>query len=166
MSLIIPKPDGAVVVRGAEAETIGQPPQTVRLLADSSSTNDKLSTQRVTLTGGADGAAPHHHSRSAELFYVLGGTVKLLIGTSVVTANRGDLVVIPPGLPHAFAAARRSDTDLLIVITPGIERFDYFRHLAKVATGEETAESLLAVQELYDTFFDISPTWRKARAQC
>ena len=75
----------------------------------------------------------------------------------------GDLAVVPPGLPHAFAAAEASDADLLIVITPGIERFEYFRHLARVATGQQSSESLLEVQARYDTFFDDSPAWQRAR---
>ena len=70
----------AVLVRAADAEVIGFAPQTVRLLADSSSTGGRLSTQRVTLLGGADGASPHHHANSAELFYVLSGSVQLLAG--------------------------------------------------------------------------------------
>ncbi len=39
--------------------------------ADSSSTGGALSTQRVTLTGGADGAKPHWHNNSAEMFFLL-----------------------------------------------------------------------------------------------
>ena len=70
---------------------------------------------------------------------------------------------MPPGLPYAFAAARGSDADLLIAITPGIERFEYFRHLARIARGQQPARSLLEVQALYDTFFDDGPAWRPAR---
>jgi len=154
----------AVLVRAADAEVIGFAPQTVRLLADSSSTGGRLSTQRVTLRGGADGASPHHHANSAELFYVLSGSVQLLAGDRVHVAGEGDLAVVPPGLPHAFAAAPASDTDLLIVITPGVERFEYFRHLARIAAGQQPAGSLLDVQALYDTFFDHSPAWRQARS--
>ena len=72
----------AVLVRAADAEVIGFPPQTVRLLADSSSTGGILSTQRVTLADGANGANPHHHASSAELFYVLSGSVRLLAGAA------------------------------------------------------------------------------------
>jgi mannose-6-phosphate isomerase-like protein (cupin superfamily) len=57
-----------------ESEVIGRAPATIHLLADASSTGGALSTQRVTLTGGADGARPHHHANSAELFYLLDGT--------------------------------------------------------------------------------------------
>lgn len=155
--------NGVVLVRAADTEVIGASPQTVRLLADSSSTGGKLSTQRVTLADGADGANPHHHAGSSELFYVLGGSVQLLAGAEVITAGEGDLAVVPPGMTHAFAAPRSADADLLIVITPGVERFEYFRHLARIAAGELPRESLLEVQERYDTFFDDSPAWRGAR---
>lgn len=163
MSLIAPDFDESVIVRSAEAEVIGRTPTTIRLLADSSSTGGALSTQRVTLAGGADGARPHRHDDSAELFYMLDGTAQLLSGEQVVTAERGDLVVVPPGLPHAFAAAPGEDADILIVITPGVERFEYFRHLERVAYGKVPPESLLDVQELYDTYFLTSAPWDQAR---
>ena len=98
MSLIVPDFTESVVVRHAAAEVIGQTPITVRLLADSSSTGGALSTQRVALGNGADGAKPHHHANSAELFYLLDGTAQLLSGDQVVTAERGNLVVVPPSL--------------------------------------------------------------------
>ncbi|MFF4489184.1 cupin domain-containing protein [Streptomyces sp. NPDC001544] len=159
MSLFVPKFDESVIVREAEAEVIGRTPTTVRLLADSSRTGGALSTQRVTLSGGADGASPHLHKGSAEMFYVLDGEARLLSGDEVLTAARGDLVIVPPGMPHAFAAAPGADADLLIVITPGVERFEYFRHLQRVALGEVTRESLLEVQELYDNHFLKSAAW-------
>ena len=62
---------------------------------------------------------PHHRASSAELFYVLSGAIQLLADDRLLGAGEGDPAVVPPGLPHAFAAARGSDADLLIVITPG-----------------------------------------------
>ncbi len=153
----------AVLIRAKDAEIIGFPSQTIRLLADSSSTGGKLSTQRVTLRAGANGANPHQHAGSAELFYVLSGSVQLLTGDRVHVAGEGDLAVVPPGLMHAFAAAPASDADLLIVITPGVERFEYFRHLGRIATGRQSPDSLLEVQSRYDTFFGTSPAWAHAR---
>jgi quercetin dioxygenase-like cupin family protein len=164
MSLFVPEFADSVIVRSAEAEVIGRAPTTIRLLADSSSTGGALSTQRVTLADGADGAKPHHHANSAELFYVLDGTAQLLSGEQVVTADAGDLVVVPPGLAHAFAAAPGHDADILIVITPGVERFEYFRHLERIAYGKQAPESLLDVQEIYDTYFRTSAPWDAARA--
>jgi mannose-6-phosphate isomerase-like protein (cupin superfamily) len=164
MSLLVPNFDQSVFVRSADAETIGQSPTTVRLLADSSSTGGALSTQRVTLADGANGATPHHHTKSAELFYILDGTAQLLSGEEIITAERGDLVVVPPGLAHAFAAAPGEDADLLIVITPGVERFEYFRHLERIAYGKQPPETLAEIQDLYDNHFLNSPIWTEARS--
>ncbi len=165
MSLVLPDFSSSVIVRSAGAEVVGGAPTTIRLLADSSETGGALSTQRVTLAGGADGARPHRHDNSAEMFYMLDGAAQFLSGDEVVTAEPGDLVVVPPGLPHAFAAAPGCDADILIVITPGVERFEYFRHLKRIALGEVTPESLLEVQELYDTYFLGSKAWDGARAK-
>lgn len=163
MSILVPKWDRSVVVRAAEAEVLGGSPAKVTLLADSSATGGALSTVRVTLTKGADGARPHRHDHSAEMFYVLDGAVQVLSGTDILRAETGDAIVVPPGLPHAFSAARGDRADLLIVIAPGVERFEYFRKLTRIARGEEPPESLRDVQELYDTWFLNSPQWEAAR---
>lgn len=162
---LIHAPWDTVLVRGATAEAVGKPPVSVQLLADSSATGGALSTIRVSLGKDADGARPHTHKGSAEMFYVLDGGVQLLSGSDVVTAEKGDLVVVPPHLPHAFAAAYGKSADLLIVITPGVERFEYFRKLERIAYGKEPPSSLQEVQELYDTFFLSSPAWDAARAR-
>jgi quercetin dioxygenase-like cupin family protein len=164
MSLIVPTFDDSVIVRSGEAEVVGRAPTTVHLLADSSAAGGALSTIQVSLIDGADGAKPHHHSGSAELFYVLDGTAQLLSGEHIVTADRGDLVIVPPNLAHAFGAAPDRNAEILIVIAPGVERFEYFRHLERIAYGKVPPESLLDVQELYDTYFQSSPAWEAARA--
>jgi mannose-6-phosphate isomerase-like protein (cupin superfamily) len=164
VSTISSSENGAVLVRAADAERVGRPPQTIQLLVDSAATGGKLSAQRVTLRDGADGARPHHHAGSAELFFVLSGSAQLLAGERMLLAGEGDVAVVPAGLSHAFAAPPGADTDLLIVIAPGVERFEYFRHLARIAAGELPPESLLAVQERYDTFFEASPLWEQARS--
>jgi quercetin dioxygenase-like cupin family protein len=159
MSLIVPHFDDTVVVHDAGAETLGGVPSRIRLLADSSATGGALSTVRITLAEGADGARPHLHRGSAEMFYLLDGAAEVLAGDEVVTAGRGDLVVVPPNRPHAFAAVPGSGADLLVVITPGVERFEYFRHIQRIRLGEATPESLLEVQELYDNHFLPSEAW-------
>jgi mannose-6-phosphate isomerase-like protein (cupin superfamily) len=71
MSIVFPKAGASVVVRGNEAEVVGSPKAAVKLLADSNSTGGALSTVQVSLAEGADGATPHRHERSAEMFYFL-----------------------------------------------------------------------------------------------
>ncbi|SHH93139.1 cupin domain-containing protein [Streptomyces sp. 3214.6] len=164
MSLFVPQFDETVIVRDAEAEVLGGAPVGIKLLADSSASGGALSTVRVTLGEGADGARPHLHRNSAEMFFLLDGEAEVLSGEDVVTAERGDLVIVPPNRPHAFATAPGSIADLLIVIAPGVERFDYFRHLQRIRLGETTPESLLEVQELYDTHFLRSDAWEGRRS--
>jgi quercetin dioxygenase-like cupin family protein len=164
MSWTLDGPGGAAVMRAADAEAMSTGQVSARLLLDSSATHEAASVVRVTLAEGADGAVPHRHDKSSELFYVLSGAVQLLAGEEVLTAGEGDLAVVPPGLPHAFAAPPGSGGELLIIITPGMERFEYFRHLGRLVAGQETLESLLAVQERYDTYFLSSEPWQKTRS--
>src|SRR5580698_10002775 len=163
MTWMLDGPGGAAVIRAAQAETLENESVSLQLLLDASATHAAASALRVSLRDGADGAIPHRHRHSSELFYVLEGSIELLAGDTVLHATEGDLVVVPPGLPHAFAATHGHDGQLLIVITPGVERFEYFRHLARVAQGQAAPESLLDVQDRYDTHFLPNPAWLQAR---
>ena len=163
MSVIIPNFERSAIVRGGTAEVVGAPHIKVKLLADSSATGGALSTVQVTLDKGADGAKPHRHTKSAEMFYVLNGPVEMLSRKEIVKAEPGDVIVIPPLMPHAFAAEKGSSANILIIIAPGVERFEYFRHLTRIARGEEKPETLKDLQDMYDNFFLNSPEWEAAR---
>jgi len=97
------------------------------------------------------------------MFYVLDGRVKVLSGTEIVSVEAGDVIVVPPRMAHAFAAERGNNAEILIVIAPGVERFEYFRKLTRIARGEERPETLRDVQDLYDSYFLNSPEWEAAR---
>ncbi|MEV0391229.1 cupin domain-containing protein [Nonomuraea sp. NPDC050643] len=130
----------AVVVPAEAAEVVGLPEGgAFPLFTDASDTAHALCANRLTLGPGRDGAMPHRHMLSTELFYVLDGELEFLLGEEVVTVRTGGLVVVPPRLPHAFGAAPGIAADLLAVLTPGVERFDYFRHLGRVEHGLEPA---------------------------
>jgi quercetin dioxygenase-like cupin family protein len=159
LSIVIPPFERSFIVRARSAEVVGSPTAKVKLLADSSATGGALSTVQVTLEKGADGARPHRHDHSAEMFYVLNGVVQVLSGKEIVRAEPGDVIVVPPRLPHAFSADRGTGAELLIVIAPGVERFEYFRHLTRIAKGQEPPEGLLDLQDFYDTYFLNSPEW-------
>lgn len=146
-----------VVVRADEAEhltAIGHV-----LLADSGATGGALSTHRVRLTRGSPGAVPHRHDASSELFFVIDGALDVLVGERVVRAGAGDLLVVPPGLAHAFAASPDSAADALILITPGVERFDYLRQVARIRQGLADRDTLLTEQDRFDTHFLDSDAW-------
>ena len=65
---------------------------------------------------------------------------------------------------HAFAAHHDSTAEALIIATPGIERFDYFRHVVRRRQGSEPPEVLLGLQDRFDTHFLDSPAWQRARS--
>jgi quercetin dioxygenase-like cupin family protein len=121
-----------------------------RLLLDSSDTGGALSAHRVLLRDGAEGAKPHRHRTASELFYVLSGTVELLAGDEVLRASEGDMVVVPPGTDHAFAAAPGADGELFVLVTPGIERFSFFRDLHRVLCGLADRAVLASSQTRFD----------------
>ncbi|WP_171166952.1 cupin domain-containing protein [Streptomyces sp. I05A-00742] len=108
---------------------------------------------RERVAGGADGARPHHHALSTETFYVLEGKVEFLLGDEMRSVSKGGLVVVPPGTRHAFGVADGVTAEMLVVMTPGVERFGYFRRLGRAARGEAAFESVLGDQDRYDVHF-------------
>ncbi|MFF2044176.1 cupin domain-containing protein [Kitasatospora sp. NPDC058170] len=162
-----PGPGEAAVVRGAGAELVALAAGgAFQLLVDGGGEGGggAFGANRLTLTEGADGARPHFHARSSELFYVLGGVAEFLLGDRPTTAAAGDLLVVPPGLPHAFGAAPGSTADLLVVMSPAVERFGYFRHLGRIAAGQDSFDGLLAEQDRYDVHFTDPAPWQRARS--
>jgi mannose-6-phosphate isomerase-like protein (cupin superfamily) len=135
-----PDPRRPVLVRADEAERLDSIGHV--LLADSSTTQEALSSHRIALARGADGAAPHRHDKASELFFILSGELDVLTGDKVITAAAG----------------------ALIVITPGIERFDYFRHVVRLRAGTGPREILLTLQDQFDTHFVESAARPGARA--
>lgn len=129
------------------------------LLADASHTSGALGANRLSLGRGRDGARPHFHALSTELFHVLAGDMEFLLGDERVTVSAGGLVVVPPGLPHAFGAAPGAEADVLVVLTPGIERFEYFRRLGRVRPFDDP----LSEQDRYDVHFVDDAAWQSVR---
>ncbi len=154
-----------VLVRSRDAEQLGFPDgSTMTLLADSDATGGVISIHRSVLAAGAHGANPHHHTAVAEVIYVVGGRIEVLVGDEIVEVGEGDLAVIPPGVVHAFATLPEIGAELLIATTPGIERFPLWRRIQRVITGREPAGDLVADQATsYDTYSDVRPQWDRAR---
>jgi quercetin dioxygenase-like cupin family protein len=148
----------ALVVQPGEAAGLALKSGAFELLADGGA----VSANRLTLTTGADGASPHHHKLSHEVFYVLDGQLLFRLGDNLTTIGKGGLVVVPPGLPHVFGAAAGETADVFVVLSPGIERFGYFEQLAAISRGEAEFPSLLPQQDRYDVHFEDLPNWRTA----
>ncbi|ORV12723.1 cupin domain-containing protein [Mycobacterium celatum] len=150
-----------LLVRHEDAErleTMG-----VTLYADHDMTGGKLSGNRTYLPAGTNGPPPHFHKTSAELFYMLSGTLRVLAGEDVLLINEGDFLLVPPYLLHAWAAPPDAAADVLIIFTPGIERFEYFRLGDRILRGEADPAEILDTQERFDNHFVDSAVWRQAQ---
>ncbi|MDT0341824.1 cupin domain-containing protein [Streptomyces litchfieldiae] len=155
----------SLLVRAATAETLTDGPASlITLLADSGTTGGALTANRATLRADSPGAPPHYHSGATEMFFVLDGQLQALDGDSVVTLDTGDLLVVPPGRPHAFAPAPGAAADVLIAFSPGMNRFDYYRLLERVHLGTADIAEVRASSERFDNHYVDSPAWRAARA--
>ncbi|MFI9817235.1 cupin domain-containing protein [Saccharothrix variisporea] len=152
--------ENALIVRADQAESLtADPAAVVTLLADL----DALTSNRSTFRDGSDGAPPHFHTRASELFFVLDGTLQVLLDQDVLTLERGDFLVVPPRVPHAFGAAKGADADVLFVFTPGVGRFDYYRLLDRVQRGLADPAEIRASQDRFDNHYVDSPAWKAAR---
>ncbi|WP_433733022.1 cupin domain-containing protein [Nocardia sp. CA-129566] len=100
---------------------------------------------------------------SRVLFYLLGGTLRVLAGEEIHVINTGDFLLIPPNMTHAWAAPATASADVLVIFTPGIERFDYFRLGERIRKGEASPLEILDTQERFDNHFVDSPIWRQAQ---
>lgn len=69
-----------------------------------------------------DGARPHYHRRSTELYYVLDGEGTVTLDGAVHPVRRGSIVHIPPGVVHGAQGRMR----VLVIGIPDIAEDDLF----------------------------------------
>ncbi len=69
-----------------------------------------------------DGARPHYHRRSTELYYVLSGSGTVLLDGVEHVVSPGTMVHIPPEVVHAARGRMR----VLVIGIPDIADDDYF----------------------------------------
>ncbi|MFD7548507.1 cupin domain-containing protein [Streptomyces sp. NPDC059578] len=166
MNAITPQPPAPVLVRADEATTIQDGATSlITLLADAGATGGALTANRATLHKGSPGAPAHFHTKATEMFLVLSGAMRILLDDQVLTLRTGDFLTVPPTVPHAFAPAPGEEADMLVVFTPGMDRFDYYRLLERVYRGEATVQDIRDSSEQYDNHYFDSPVWKQALAE-
>ena len=147
-----------VLIRAGEAETLSA--SGVTLLADVTDTGGHLTSHRSIFQPGKEGAPPHLHREAAELFFVLGGSLRVLAGKKLVELNHGDYLLVPPNTPHAFEAAGNEPAEVLFVLTNAKPRFGYYRLLESAYRGETDWAEVAKTSDLYDNHYVESPTWK------
>lgn len=87
--------------------------------ADGAETGDRSSISEWWVNPRSEGPGPHSHDANDEIFYGIGGTMSVLVGSRWHDVGVGAFMFIPAGTVHDF----RNDTDqpagLLNVFVPG-----------------------------------------------
>lgn len=94
-----------------------------------------------------EGPGEHVHSREHELWYVLDGEFRFLLGDALVHQSTGGLAFGPRGTPHTFQNVGPTTGRLLVITAPtGLEGF--FLEYDSRASGPYDAPALAAAAQV------------------
>ena len=142
----------ASIVGPQGGEVVLPGPVQVRMVEDGSGTAHRLAVAVLTVPPHADGPPPHWHQKHDETFYVIAGTARFTVGDTQRDAPAGTFVSVPVGAEHTFANPGDEPAIILNTFTPDFY-VGYFRDLSKLAaSGEMTADAILAVMAHYATY--------------
>jgi mannose-6-phosphate isomerase-like protein (cupin superfamily) len=128
---------------GTTSELSRAPGSRRRIIVGGDHTNGALGLSELTVPGVWGGPPEHIHRHFEEMFYVLEGTLELLVGDETVNASAGTFVIVPRGVMHKLSKRDNEPTRWLEFFVPaGFEQF-----FEQLATG--MAEGRAA----YDTLF-------------
>jgi len=123
-----------------------------RILEDGSQTQLRLCIVEGICPPHSDGPVFHFHEMHDEGFYVVRGRVRFHCpGRGTIDAGPGDLVTVPPRLPHKFSNPFDEETQFINTITPGffIRYFEYLEEM--IGQGELTPEINIAALKRFAT---------------
>jgi len=109
---------------------LGANGSTVEILARPTQTGGAASLYRWRLAPTSRGPAPHRHTTFDETFVVETGEIDYYDGTTWRTLRPGDTAHAPRGGVHALRKTRPEPATVLMLLTPGVPREDYFAALA------------------------------------
>ena len=103
------------------------------------------------------GPPPHIHHREDESFYLVKGTLEVLVGDKVITAKAGDFVFGPRGAAHSFKNVGEDTAVMLVTAVPaGLER--YFREVFTPVTDRDAAPPPMT-DELLQKLNEFAPEY-------
>ena len=100
------------------APAVWGPGDLYSLLATGEETNSAFFQFEAIVPKGG-GPPPHVHSREDETFYIVSGSLEVLLGDSIHRAKAGDFVYIPRGTVHRFKNVGGDTAVQLVTFVPG-----------------------------------------------
>ncbi|WP_281167732.1 cupin domain-containing protein [Spirosoma panaciterrae] len=103
------------------------------------------------LPAGFPGPPPHAHQVTTHTFYVIQGTVRIVVDNQIIEATAGISVYIPTGVVHQFSNPGQERARMVEIDTPGSFQA-YFEELRRVfPVGEPIDQLRMAqLQQQYD----------------
>ena len=135
------------IIRSTEGKSLMGGRQTIKL--GSEDTGCSLSVIFSVVPEGG-GIPPHVHSLEDELFEIVEGELELTLDGAVSTLTKGDLVLLPRGIPHGFTAIR--DTTIWVSLFPGGGE-KMFVELAELPPGPPDRENIARICARYGVRF-------------
>lgn len=91
-------------------------PRTIRVRA--ADNGGAIGMWTETVEPGA-GPPPHVHSRETEIFEIVEGTFRFRCGEAERDVGPGDIVVLPPDVPHSFVCTGGTRGSMVVSVVPG-----------------------------------------------
>jgi quercetin dioxygenase-like cupin family protein len=150
-----PQEPGGGTVLGPRAGTAYRVGTATSLFkATREATAGSFSLAEATIEPETTGPPPHSHRKLLDSFYVLEGTLTVLVGDEEVEAPSGTYACLPPGVVHTFANRTFRPVRFLNLNAPGGWE-DYIRDLAAAtpATGPPDLRVMGEVLARHDVVF-------------
>ena len=108
-----------IVLRPGEGRTYALGTMSGVFKADEDETAATYSISEWWLEPHSSGPGAHSHEANDDIFYVIEGTARFLLGDKWIEAQKGTFVRVPPGVVHDFANETDSRMGLLNIYVPG-----------------------------------------------
>jgi mannose-6-phosphate isomerase-like protein (cupin superfamily) len=111
-------PRHPVVLGPGEGRAYPMGPISVIFKADGAETEQKYSISEWWLDPFTKGPGPHSHPKD-DVFYVLAGTISVLVDTEWIEASAGSFVLVPGDVTHDFENRGSERAGMLSISAPG-----------------------------------------------
>ncbi|MGW2652436.1 cupin domain-containing protein [Streptomyces sp. NPDC001478] len=131
---------------------LGAGGSSIEVLAGPAETGGTVSIYRWRMSPSSRGPSPHFHTTFSETFVVEQGEVDCFDGRTWRTLRPGDTAHAAAGDVHAIRKERTEPAALLMALSPGVPREEYFTRLAIADVRD-----LSRLHEAHDNHFADGP---------
>ncbi|MBC7828490.1 MAG: cupin domain-containing protein [Chitinophagaceae bacterium] len=112
-------PEGSIFLPANQGRHYNMGKMQAIFKADEEETKQQYCISEWWLDPYSEGPGAHSHEKNQDIFYVLEGTVSILVGKEWLMAAKGSFILIPENTIHDFANRTDSKIGLLNFFIPG-----------------------------------------------